>query len=102
MEDPLEKTKITKPFTPTKKFISIPIEFIFANIVVHVESVSDNESIPDESGAIESTKNPIPHKIIYDSSYLLALNIFISEISKETLNIKELKQGHLKPLKKET
>ena len=37
-----------------------------------------------------------------NSAYLLALNIFISKISKETLNSEELKQGHLKPVKEET
>ena len=40
--------------------------------------------------------------MISDSAYLLALNVFISEIGKETLNNKELKQGHLEPIKEET
>ena len=40
--------------------------------------------------------------MISDSTYLLALNVFISEIGKETLNNKELKQGHLEPIKEET
>ena len=40
--------------------------------------------------------------MISDSFYLLALNVFISEIGKETLNNKELKQGHLEPIKEET
>ena len=40
--------------------------------------------------------------MISDSTYLLALNIFISEIDKETLNNKELKQGHVEPIKEET
>ena len=35
-------------------------------------------------------------------AYLLALNVFISEISKETLNNKELKHGYLEPIKEET
>ena len=39
---------------------------------------------------------------ISNSAYLLALNIFISEIGKETLNNKELKHGHLEPIKEET
>ena len=33
---------------------------------------------------------------------MLALNVFIFEIGKETLNNKELKQGHLEPIKEET
>jgi len=40
--------------------------------------------------------------MISDSTYLLALNVFVSEIGKETLNNKELKQGHIEPIKKET
>ena len=40
--------------------------------------------------------------MISDSAYLLALNVFISEIGKETLNNKELKHGHLEPIKEET
>ena len=40
--------------------------------------------------------------MISDSAYLLALNVFISEIGKETLNNKELKQGHLEPIKKKS
>ena len=78
MGDPLEKTKSTKSFTPTKNIISISIEFTFANIDIPIESVSNGVSISD-------------------SAYLLALNIFISKISKETLNGEELKQLHLNP-----
>ena len=40
--------------------------------------------------------------MICDSDYLLVLNVFISEIGKETLNNKELKQGQLEPIKEET
>ena len=40
--------------------------------------------------------------MISDSAYLLALNVFISKIGKETLNNKELKHGHLEPVKEET
>ena len=40
--------------------------------------------------------------MISDSTYLLALNVFISEIGKETLNKKELKQGHVESIKEET
>ena len=35
------------------------------------------------------------------STYLLALNVFISEIGKETLNNKELKHWYLEPIKEE-
>ena len=40
--------------------------------------------------------------MIFYFAYLLALNVFISEIGKETLNNKELKHGHLEPIKEET
>ena len=40
--------------------------------------------------------------MISNSAYLLALNVFISEIGKETLNNKELKHGYLEPIKEET
>ena len=40
--------------------------------------------------------------MIFDSAYLLALNVFILKIGKETLNNKELNQGHLEPIKEET
>ena len=40
--------------------------------------------------------------MISDSTYLLALNVFISEIGKETLNNKELKHGYLEPIKEES
>ena len=40
--------------------------------------------------------------MISNSAYLLALNVFILEIGKETLNNKELKQGHVESIKEET
>ena len=40
--------------------------------------------------------------MIFYSAYLLALNVFISKISKETFNNKELKQGHVELIKEET
>ena len=40
--------------------------------------------------------------MISDSAYLLVLNVFIFEIGKETLNNKELIQGHVEPIKEET
>ena len=74
MEDPPKKTKTTKPFTPTKNIISIPIEFIYANIAIFVEFVFDHVSIPIESVTIKSMKSPIPHKIISNSvAYIIGL-----------------------------
>ena len=40
--------------------------------------------------------------MIFYSTYLLALNVLILKISKETFNNEELKQGHVEPVKEET
>ena len=102
MEDPLEKTKTTKSFTSTKSIISIPIESIFSNIAIPVKSTCDHVFILVELILVESVKNSTPYKIISDSTYLLALKVFILEINKENFNDMELKLGHLEPIKKET
>ena len=102
MEDPLEKTKTTKSFTSTKSIVSIPIESIFSNIAIPIKSTCDHVFILVELILVESVKNSTPYKIISDSTYLLALKVFILEISKETFNDMELKPGHLEPIKKET
>ena len=91
MEDLLEKTKTTKPFTPTKSIISISIESFSANIATPVKSICDHVSIPVESITVVFVKNSTCNKIISNFAYLLVLNIFIIEICKETLNGEELK-----------
>ena len=98
MEDSVKKIKTVEPITPTKNIVSIPIESVSASIASHVEFVCD--SIPIGSVSVESVKNSFPYNMISDSTYFLALNVFISEIGKETLNNKELKQGHVEPIKK--
>ena len=100
MEDSLEKIKTVEPLTCAKNIISIPIESISASIVIPVESVCDRVTI--ESISVESVKNPIPYNVIYDFTYLLALNVFISEVGKETFNNEELKQGCVEPINEET
>ena len=100
IEDSVKKIKIVELITPTKNIVSIPIESVSASIIVPVESVCDR--IPIESIFVEFGKNSFPYNMISDSAYLLALNVFISEIGKETLNNKELKQGHVEPIKEET
>ena len=100
---PIKKIKTIEPVTPAKNIVSILIEFVSTSITIHVESVCD--SIPIKSVFVESVEfveNSFPYNMISDSAYLLALNVFISEIGKETLNNKELKQGHLEPINKET
>ena len=97
---PIKKIKTIEPVTPAKNIVSIPTESISASISIPVKSVCD--SIPVESVLVkfvDSIENSFPYNMISDSAYLLALNVFISEIGKETLNNKELKQGHIEPIK---
>ncbi|XP_075665391.1 uncharacterized protein LOC142635060 [Castanea sativa] len=63
------------------------------------DSNSDSES--NDIKSIKFVKNSFPYNMISVFAYLLALNVFISEISKENLNNKGLKQGHLEPIKEE-
>ena len=101
-----KKFKTVELVTPTKNIVSVPIESISTSISIPINSVCD--SIPIESNlvksikSVESIKNSFPYNMISDSAYLLALNVFISEIGKETLNNKELKHGHLEPIKEGT
>ena len=96
-----KKIKTTEPITPTKNIISVPIESISTGVSIPVKSVCD--SFPIESvESVESVKNSFPFNMISGSAYLLVLNVFISEIGKETLNNKELKHGYLEPIKEET
>ena len=100
---PVKKIKTIELVAPVKNIVSIPIESIFASITILVESVCD--SIPVESVLVkfaESVKNSFSYNMISDSAYLLALNVFISKMGKETLNNKELQQGHVEPIKEET
>ena len=89
-----KKIKTAEPVSPAKNIVFVPIEFI------HVKFVYD--SFPVKS--VEFVKNSFPFNMISDSgsAYLLVLNVFISEIGKETLNNKELKHGYLEPIKEET
>ena len=82
-----KRNKTIGPITPAKNIVSIPTESSSANIFVLVKTVCD--SFPVES--MESVKNSFHFNIISYSAYLLVLNVFISEIGKETLNNKELK-----------
>ena len=94
----MRKIKTVEPITPTKNIVSVPIESIFASVSIPVKSVCDSFLVE----SVESIKNSFPFNMIFDFAYLLALNVFISEISKETLNNKELKHGYLEPIKEET
>ena len=90
-----KKIKIVEPIAPAKNIVFVPIESISASITILVNFVCD--SIP-----VESVENSFPYNMIFNFAYLLALNVFILKIGKETLNIKELKQGHVEPIKEET
>ena len=90
---PTKKIKTVKPITPARNIFSILIESVSTSITILVESVCDRS--PIEFVFVEPIKNSFPYNMISNSAYLLALNVFISEIGKETLNNKELKQGHV-------
>ena len=90
-----KKIKSTEPVTPVKNIVSIPIESISTSVLIPVKFIYG-------SFLVESIKNSFPFNVISDSTYLLALNVFISEIGEETLNNKELKHGYLEPIKEET
>jgi len=89
-------------YSCAKNIVSIPIESISTSIVILVEFVCDRVSIPIESIPIKFVKNSTPYNIISAFTYVFSLNMFISEINKETFNIEELKQGHVEPIKEET
>ena len=98
-----KKIKTIEPVTLAKNIVSVPIESTSASISIPVKSVCDSFLVEfDLVKSIESVENSFPFHIISDSAYLLALNVFISEIGKETLNNKELKHGHLETIKEET
>ena len=105
----MRKIKTVEPITPVKNIktiklvalaeniVSIPIDSVSASITIPVESVCN--SIPIESTSVESVENFFHYNMIFYSTFLFALNVFISQIGKETLNNKKLKQGHLEPIK---
>jgi len=101
-----KKIMTVEPVTPTKNIVSVLNESISTSIYIPVKFVCN--SFLDESDLfksiefVEFVENSFPYNMISDFAYLLALNVFIFEIGKETLNNKELKQGHLKPIKEET
>ena len=96
-----KKIKTAEPVTPVKNIVFIPIESISTSVSIPVKFVCD--SFPVEFvECVESVKKSFPFNMIFDFAYLLALNFFISEIGKETLNNKELKDGYLEPIKEET
>ena len=70
-----KKIKTVEPFTPAKNIVSVPIKSVSTSIIIPVESVCD-------SILVESIENFFPYNMISDSTYLLALNVFIFEISK--------------------
>ena len=79
-----KKIKIVELVAPAKNIVFVPIEFISASISMPVNSVCN--SIPNESDLVKSIEfvksieNSFPYNMIYDYAYLLALNVFISEI----------------------
>ena len=95
-----KKIKTVNPVTPAKNIVSIPIESIPVKFVCDSFPVESN--LVKSIEFIESVENSFPYNMIFDFAYLVALNVFISKIGKETFNNKELKHGHLEPIKEET
>ena len=106
MEDSVRKIKTVKSFTLSKKFMTAEPVTPTKNVVVPIDSISTSVSIfvksVCDSFPVKSVKKSFAFNMIFDSAYLLALNVFISKIGKETLNDKELKHGYLEPIKEET
>ena len=96
-----KKIKIAKLVTLAKNIVSAPIESISTNVSIPVKSVCDGFLV-EFVESIQSVKNSFPFNMISDFAYLLALNVFISKIGKETFYNKELKHGYLEPIKEET
>ena len=96
-----KKLKIVEPVTPAKNIVFVHIESISTSVSIPVKYVC-HSFLVELVESIESVKKFFPSNIISDFAYLLALNVFISEIGKETLNNKELKYGYLEPIKEET
>ena len=96
-----KKIKTAKPVTPAKNIVSIPIESISASVSILVKSVCDSFLV-EFIESVESVKKSFPFNMISNSAYLLTLNVFISEIGKETFSNKELKHGYLEPIKEKT
>ena len=104
-----KKIMTIKPVTPAKNIVYVPIESISASISILVKSVCDSILVESDLvkfiesiRSIKYVENSFPYNMISNFAYLQALNVFISKIGKETLNNKELKQGHLEPIKEET
>ena len=84
-----KKLKIVEPITPAKNIVFVHIESISTSISIPVKSVCDSFLVKSNlAKSIESVENSFPFNMISDSAYLLALNVFISEIGKKTLNNK--------------
>ena len=87
-----KKLKIVEPVTPAKNIVFVHIESISTSISIPVKSVCDSflvkPNLAKSIESVESVENSFPFNMISDSAYLLALNVFISEIGKKTLNNK--------------
>ena len=87
-----KKIKFIKPITPAKNIVFVHIESISTSISIPVKSVCDSflvkPNLAKSIESVESVENSFPFNMISDSAYLLALNVFISEIGKKTLNNK--------------
>ena len=82
-----KKIKSVEPVTLAKNIVFAPIESISANVSIPVKSICD--SFPVESVEfVESVKNFFPFNMIFDSAYLLALNVLFLKLVKKLLIIR--------------
>ena len=82
-----KKIKTAELVTPAKNVISTPIESIFASASIPVKSVCDGFPVKSFE-FVESVKNFFPFNMIFDSAYLLALNVLFLKLVKKLLIIR--------------
>ena len=71
-----KKIKTVEPVTPAKNIVSIPIKSILASVFIPFKFVCDSFPVKFVE-FVESVKNSFPFNMIFDFTYLLALNVFI-------------------------
>ena len=82
-----KKIKSVEPVTLAKNIVSVPIKSISVSVSIPVKSVCD--SFPIEFvESIESIKNSFSFNMIFDSAYLLALNVLFLKLVKKLLIIR--------------
>ena len=68
-----KKIKTVESITPAKNIVFVPTESISTSVSIPVKSVCDSFLVE----SIKFVKNSFPFNMIFDFTYLLALNVFI-------------------------